>query len=478
MTSMPTPDLFRRVPRLQKTVALVVGTAAATVVFHISLRALVRMTPPPVELPPANARTSRTIERAGVTAIHLEGSPEAIGAAHARLLRRAMIADEEQIWSDYSHLVPWSLARIALEDVSLLRYRALDRGLPDPVRRELAAEALAMQPDPLAWHLETYQRLVLLHAVYDIALAFEHSPLVGCTSFALGPSRTRDNHVLAARAFDFEGGDIFDRDKVVLLVRGENAIPYASVAWPGFAGVVTGLNAEGLFAVVHGARAGSPRVKGIPAALGVRQVLERARDVGEAFELLSRQEVMVSHIVFLADARGHFAVVERAPGAAAMLRQQSEAMWVTNEFEGPLASDPENVRVRRETTSSARGKRIASLLASVRPASGTPALALEFLRDHECVDEPTCPLGDRRAIDALIATHGVIADLTQRSLWVSAGPNLSGHFVRFDLLELLGASQELASDGPAATLPDDPILLDGRFTAGHARALREKSPSP
>jgi hypothetical protein len=242
--------------------------------------------------------------------------------------------------------------------------------------------------------------------------------------------------------------------------------------------VVTGLNAEGLFAVVHGARAGAPRVRGLPAALGVREVLERARTVAEAFEVLRNQDVMVSHIVFLADARGHFAVVERAPGTQATLRERADAMSVTNEFEGPLASDPKNVRVRSETTSAARGKRIASLLASVRPASATPALALEFLRDHVCVDDPSCPLGDRRAIDALIATHGIVADLTQRSLWVSAGPNLSGHFVRFDLAELLAANHDPAEDGPPATMPADPILLDGRFDAFHARTTRERRPSP
>jgi hypothetical protein len=436
------------------------------------------MTPPDVELPREGVWTSWSIERAGVRAIHLEGPPEAIGAAHVRLLRRAMIDDEEQIWNDYRRMVPWSLARVAIEDVSLLRYRTLDRGFPYAVRRELAAESMAMQPDPLAWHLETYHRLVFLHAIYDIALAFEHSPLVGCTSFALGPSRTQDGHVLVARAFDFEGGDVFDRDKVVLLVRGENSIPYASVAWPGFAGVVTGMNADGLFAVVHGARAGRARAEGLPAALSVRQVLERAHDIHQAIDVLLGQSAMVSHIVFLADAHGHFAVVERAPGAPPTVRETQDAMSVTNEFEGPLAGDPSNLRVHRETSSPARGKRIAALLASVGPASASPSLALDYLRDHSCADDATCPIGDRRAIDALIATHGVIADLTSRSLWVSAGPNLSGHFVRFDVSRLLESGHDPATDGPAETLPADPILLDGRFAAGRAHAIRDRRLAP
>ena len=445
---------------------------------HIGVRVFSRMTPPTVEIPREGTWTAWTAERAGVKAIYLEGPSEAIGAGHSRLLRAAMIADEEQLWKNYERLVPWSLARVTIEDISLFRYRSLDRNLPDAMRRELAAQSLAMQPDPLAWHFDTYQRLVFLHALYDVALAFEHSPLIGCTSFALGPSRTVDGHILAARAFDFEGGEVFDRDKAVLLVRGQDAIPYASVAWPGFVGVLTGMNADGVFAVVHGARAGSARVDGMPAGASVRQVLERAHDVREAIDVLRRQDVMVSHIVFLADASGQFAVVERAPGVAPTVRERHDSMSVTNEFEGSLALDPNNLRVHRETTSSARGRRIAALLASVNPGSADPHMALDFLRDHSCADDPACPLGDRRAIDALIATHGVVADLTSRSLWVSAGPHLSGHFVRFDLATWFEPRHDPSTDGPPDTLPEDPILRDGRFASERARATEDRRSSP
>ena len=56
-----------------------------------------------------------------------------------------------------------------------------------------------------------------------------------------------------------------------------------------------------------------------------------------------------------------------------------------------------------------------------------------MLRDHACAGGETCALGDRRSIDAFIATHGIVADATDRVLWVSAGPHLSGRFVKVDL---------------------------------------------
>ena len=189
-------------------------------------------------------------------------------------------------------------------------------GFPEARRREVAAEARAFTPDPFASHMPTYPRMVFLHALYDIALSFEHSPLLGCTAFGLGPEATADGHALFARAFDFEAADVFDRDKAVFVVREDGKIPFASVAWPGLVGVVTGMNAEGVAVAVNGGRAREPSTTGIPVAFSLREALESAHDTSEAIAILSRQNVMVSHLVFVGDAKGRFVVVERAPGDA------------------------------------------------------------------------------------------------------------------------------------------------------------------
>src|SRR5262249_41510508 len=158
----------------------------------------------------------------------------------------------------------------------------------------------------------TYHRMVFLHALYDIALGFENAPLVGCTAMGLGPRAAKGGHVLVARAFDFEANEIMDADKAVYFVRGEGAIPFASVAWPGQVGVVTGMNVDGVMVFVNGARAREPTSAGIPVAFALREVLERAHDAREAVSILRAQPVMVSHLVFVADGAGHFTVVERA----------------------------------------------------------------------------------------------------------------------------------------------------------------------
>jgi hypothetical protein len=450
--------------RARKAIAVlaVVGLLPAA---HAAITHCTRIRPPAIALPSADDAAPRVEASAGLVRVHLSGSPEAIGATHARWLRERMLAEEDELWSQFERHVPWWIARVGILDYSRLRFMHVDRGVPDARRREVAAEALALQPDPFADRMPTYQRMMFLYALYDISLQLEHSPLIGCTTFAFDGEATADGHALVARAFDFEAGDLLDRDKVVFLVREDGAIPFASVAWPGFVGVVTGMNEEGVVVVVHGARAGEPVAEGLPVAFALREVLERAHDAAEAVDILKSQKVMVSHIVFVGDGAGRFAVVERAPGVPAFVRDSKThgMIAVTNHFEGPLASDPRNQRVRATTSTLARRARVDELLGRVSPHSVTPRSVLAMLRDHECAGGEECPLGDRRSIDAFIATHGVVADATDRVLWVSAGPHLSGKFVKIDLRIALASVGGPGTATDSDTMPEDPV---GRAAAG------------
>jgi isopenicillin-N N-acyltransferase-like protein len=467
---------------------------------HLIVGVATRISPPPSSPTPtfvatsdANGGVRRTphgwiATRGGVRFVYLAGRPEEIGAQHTALLYDRMAEDERVLWDGFAQLVPFAPARVVMFDVGRVRYRNVVSNFPAARQREIAAQAHAFVPDPYSNELPTYQRMVMLHALYDIALGFEHSPLLGCTAFGLGPEATADGHAYFARAFDFEAADVFDKDKAVFLVHEEGKIPFASVGWPGFIGVVTGMNAEGVAVAVHGGRAREPSTTGVPVAFSLRETLATARDTNEAVAILSREPVMVSHLVFVGDGLGHFAVVERAPGVAAHVRatfaNPSKAS-VTNHFEGPLSADPRDEHVRATTTTLARRSRIDELLQEVPAKSATVPRMLELLRDHGCAKgSGACPLGDRRAIDAFIATHGVVADLTARVLWVSEGPRLSGRFVKLDPRALVrrsdGQPPEVPSIESVETMPADPALADGRYVEGRARAggplLREGAP--
>jgi hypothetical protein len=474
---MPAPPFVRR--HKKKLIALG-AIVAAPLVAHVVVDRATRLEPP------ALAQVSLTLSEIGdvrhagrgwstvrgVRIAHLAGTPEEIGAEHTTLLRDRMIANEEIVWSGFRDVVPFAPARVLLFDAGRYRYRHVDSGFPEARRREVAAEARAFAPDPFESHMPTYPRMVFLHALYDIALSFEHSPLLGCTAFGLGPEATNDGHALFARAFDFEAADVFDRDKAVFVVREDGKIPFASVAWPGLVGVVTGMNAEGVAVAVNGGRAREPSTTGMPVAFSLRETLENAHDTAEAVAILSRQEVMVSHLVFVGDAKGHFVVVERAPGTPAFVREGKDPsrLAVTNHFEGPLGSDERDVRVRETTTTLPRRARVEELVAAVTPHSADVGRAVSMLRDHGCAGGESCLLGDRRSLDAFIATHGVVFDLTAKAAWVSEGPHLSGRFVKIDLTTIVSTKEGMVPTVELETIPEDAVLSDGRYAEGRERA--------
>ncbi len=419
---------------------------------------------PSLALGPAHVTIDHDVARLGQSYLRrrgslwemgLSGDPAERGQAISTLLRGPMIDDEQAMYSRFAHDVPFAPARSLLVDLGVWRFRHIDQGIPEDLRPEIAGIALGFQPDPFTSVLPSYHRFVFLYTVYDIALSFEKSPLIGCTTFTVPPST--NGHSLLARAFDFEAGEVFDRDKVVYLVHELGRLPFASVGWPGFVGVVSGMNIKGVSIVVHGGRAGTPRTTGIPVVFSLREALGQASTTEEAVAILSSQEVMVSHIVIVNDANGDAAIVERAPGVRAFVRRSHSPLTTTNHFEGPLANDPRDREVRASTSTLARRARGDALVRAL-PSSPSVLDMVAMLRDRKAADGSDLPLGDRRAIDALIATHGVVMDSTDKTLWVSEYPHLLGRFVRFDLEKLFAPGFDPTKDvEEIVAVPADPL---------------------
>lgn len=455
--------------------AVLVALAALLTLFHVAVGRAARIVPPSVTVPQLAVHEASGARRLGgayvrqvgsILQVGLEGSPETIGYSHARLLYPQMVENEGVLLGRFRDQVPMRVARSLLLDLAQLRYHSVDREMSPERLREIAAAAQGFQPDPFTELFPTFQRFVYLNALYDISLSFEGSPLIGCTTFTFDGAATADGSGLLARAFDFEVDEIFDTRKAVFFVRETGKIPFASVAWPGLVGVVSGMNLEGVAVVVHGGRAREPRAVGEPVVHALRRVLSEAHTTEQAARLLAERAPMVSHIVIVTDAHGHSATIERAPGAADTLRKLPQRAATTNHFESALRDDPKNQRVREQTSTLPRRARADELLAALGAASVSALDAAALLRDRQGANGAALELGDRRAINALIATHGVIMQAGERRLWVREAPHLLGQFRAFDLRRVLADDYDPASDASASEpLPADPLLSSGDYSA-------------
>src|SRR5579863_6591714 len=102
--------------RHRRRLACAMGIVAAFPLAHLVLRRATRIEPPRVELPTTGAGRAWERVRAGLREVHLEGSPEQIGASNARLVRDGMIEEERTMWGDFERYVPWWIARVGIED--------------------------------------------------------------------------------------------------------------------------------------------------------------------------------------------------------------------------------------------------------------------------------------------------------------------------------------------------------------------------
>jgi isopenicillin-N N-acyltransferase like protein len=459
--------------------------AAVTLAGHTLFDAATRIDPPPLPPPPARAVTydgetahvgdAYLARRGALWVMQVAGDPVTLGYQHARLASPLMADGDGRMLDLFAAIVPSRALRELVSAIVRTRYRHLDRGFPADRRAEIYGQSVGYA-DPYAFVLPTYQRLVYLHALYDIALAFEHSPLLACTAFVAAGTATANGHTIVGRNFDFDVDPWFDDDKIVEIVSSTNRIPFVSVAWPGMTGVVTGMNAEGIWVNVNGGRAGDLDSGGVPVVFTTRSVLEGARSLDEAIAIIGRDAPMASHILLLADGKtGESAVVERAPGRALGIVRDATTTVLANHYRTPaLAADPKDARIRELTTTLARDARMHELVARNR-GHIDPRTAAAILRDRAGVGDAPLPLGNRNALDAVVSTHSVVADLTTRTLWVSEGPHTLGRYLRIDLPARLREGERAARGEAGDDIPADPALDDGtwaRLTLG-ARLRKE-----
>lgn len=82
-----------------------------------------------------------------------------------------------------------------------------------------------------------------------------------------------------------------------------------------------------------------------------------------------------------------------------------------------------------------------------------------MLRDRNGVDGKPLHLGNRRSLDALIATHSVIYNTVSSHLFISRGPALTGAYNGYDLKKSFAARQPV----PVRTLPADADVSEAFF---------------
>jgi len=407
--------------------------------------------------------------RGGIWELSAGGTPEEIGAATAALGAPIDVRIEHEMLDQLDTLVPQAWARwLVLRGVAI-NLLDLPSYTPPDLRREIYASANA-RPDPYRYLSPTYPRILGYHALHDISQMLIDNPLItapsgACTGVIALPAATRDSHLLLGRNFDFEGGESFGRQKSVSYIYPAEGIAFATVAWPGLAGCVTGMNQQKIALFINAAATSDFARIGEPTIFVTRDILQHAKTIDEAVAIITRAKVFVSDIIVIADGKtGRAVIVEKSPGATAV-RDASPTDVVANHLlSARFKDDPTNQERIAGSTSVSRFNRARELLDAMK-SDVTVGQIAALLRDKRGPGGADIGIGNRNAIDALIACHSVIMDVTGGKMWVAAWPHAAGQYVCIDVQAMLATGGQAGRDIPpdSLALPSDPILSDGTY---------------
>lgn len=395
-------------------------------------------------------------ERGAIHQMHLEGAPLLLGFSTALLSEEENQHLEDELLGLVDRSLPSPTIFWLIQKYVTYRNCNLASFVPTAQIMEFAGAGAGYQNR----HPEMgppFHRILNYHAAHDISHYVMDTPLMGCTAFAAWDKATTDGHLLVGRNFDFEAGKAFDVDKLVMEVIPENGFRFMSVGWPGLLGVVTGINEKLIYISLNGANSADNRDVGIPVSLLLRQVMEQADSIESAFAIIQKAPVFVSDIFLVADGKtGNTALIEKTPAHCAIIYPQagSDTIVSSNHFHSTeLQNDPRNLSYLESGSSKQREERMLELVA--RHEGHIDFLtAAEILRDRKGLHDEEIGNGNRYALNALIATHSVITDVTKGIMWVSSSPHQLGPYLPFSL-------NDFASRPDVATIPEDPFLSDG-----------------
>jgi len=424
------------------------------------------LTPP--RIPAGEQGSGEFIPRAqaGLNHLILRGTPYTRGLEAGRLTKDLLAQQEQVLVGQLRQWIPQTwLLKLGVAGLIAYFYGADEYIRPDDLLEMYGTTQSASRE--FNFLADPYTRQLAYHGLHEVGqMMVDRGVDMGCTVAAVPHGK----NWIVGRNFDFEGGRIFDEEKIVKWVFPDQGLAHVSVIWAGMVGAVTGVNEKGLYASINAAGSKGYRRLGTPSTLVLYRILREAASVDEAVKILGESKMFITDIFVIGDGAGQLVKVEKSPQKMEVIPANG-AFAVANHLTGTsLKHDPVNMTRMREQTSIARESRALSLASKIGK-NATPAVKtaqmLELLRDKGA-DEKGKPLhfGNRQAIDALIATHAVIWDSARGILFVSQGPSLAGKFLGYDLAKSFKTGKPVA----AGELPVD-SKITAEFHKGHHEAM-------
>ncbi|MBF4492393.1 acyl-CoA--6-aminopenicillanic acid acyl-transferase [Flavobacterium sp. MR2016-29] len=380
-----------------------------------------------------SGKNSLLKNKQGLWELYVEGDPLEIGLNTGALSDSLLKNQEHIFFSKIKDIIPSRFEQKILRQFLKWYNRKLYLNVPEEYQTEIYGISQYTSHD-FENIAPQYQRSLYLHAAHDIGHALQDLALVGCSSFAAWGEKSEDGNLILGRNFDFYINDSFAENKIIAFISPEQGHKFMMVTWPGMVGAVSGMNQEGLTVTINAGKSEIPLSAKTPISILTREILQHAQNIEEAIMIAKKRSVFVSESIMVGSAQDNKAVlIEVSPKKMDVFDvPNSNQLICSNHFQSKaFENDKRNEMQIADSHSKYRLDRMQELLSENSKIN--PKIASEILRNKEGLKDIPLGLGNEKALNQLLAHHGIIFKPKEKLVWVSANPFQMGEFVCYNL---------------------------------------------
>lgn len=372
--------------------------------------------------------------------LYVSGDPLEIGQKTGVLTKELYAFQEQSFMNLIDDFIPSKRRKKFL--FKILKY--YNRDLHQYITNEHKAEILGLSESATNRYdslMDKYNRNLFLHGAHDIGHAMHDLMLVGCSSLAVWDEKSEDGGLLIGRNFDFYANDDFAKNKIISFVKPKVGYPYMSITWAGMIGVSSGMNLEGLTVTINAGKSSIPFKAKTPISLVALEILQHASTIEEAIAIAKTKKVFVSESIMVGSSKDHnVALIEISPKNFGVYQVKNQPyLACTNHFQSEeYNNDNRNNKQKEESHSVYRFQKLEEHLAQDKQLN--PTEMVKLLRDTNGIKNEKLGYGNEKALNQLLAHHGVVFQPDKRLVWVSSNPYQLGEFTAYDLNKIFNDS--------------------------------------
>ena len=253
-----------------------------------------------------NFNFSRKYIKAGITVVYLAGSPYEIGLAHGTLCKREILEVNRQYFEYFNQFLDDSSDK--WEDFS----KELKKRIPQEYLEEMRGISDGSQIE--------FDKILFLNALSTISMANK------CFAFSF---RETNSKIITFRQIDNDPKSPLYKNMILYIIKPQKGYSFAAILNPGWVDGETGMNEHGVTVSQNNIGIKQTEWDLMPITHLSRYMLQYARNIDEAEQILDKQEAYPARLLFVSSKKGA-SIFEIANKEKARIDMKNEPLTLAN----------------------------------------------------------------------------------------------------------------------------------------------------